>query len=166
MWPAARREASHQGAGPGRVRPGVLRLFLAFALLAAQTAWAQVPNRTFSADLSAGAVVPATGGAGTGFVVAVLQGYLLDITVSFSGLDSPVASDMRGGMHLHRGPAGENGPILAEIAAPASTSGLVDARLILDDAQIEALEAGELYLQIHTVGRMGGALRGQLEPTD
>lgn len=63
-------------------------------------------------------------------------------------------------MHIHRGAPGVNGPIVFDLGSPVSPvvatwSGMTPA----DEAD---LLAGDLYVNIHTAGRPGGEIRGQI----
>ncbi|HYO14354.1 MAG TPA: CHRD domain-containing protein [Thermoanaerobaculia bacterium] len=63
-------------------------------------------------------------------------------------------------MHIHRAPPGENGPIAFDLGDPVSP---VQALWTgLTPADIADLLAGNLYVNIHTGGRPGGEIRGQI----
>ena len=63
---------------------------------------------------------------------------------------------------LHRGGAGERGPVIDRLAGPgvAEAAGTLE----LSAAEREALLAGELYLQLYTRDHPAGAARGQVTP--
>ena len=63
-------------------------------------------------------------------------------------------------MHVHRGAVGATGDIVFNLD-PASP---VLASVILAPADVANLLAGNLYVNIHTAGRPGGAIRGQIVP--
>ncbi len=65
-------------------------------------------------------------------------------------------------MHLHRGVAGEVGPVsvLLSGSGDASVSGIV----ALTSEQRVAFEAGALYFDVHTRGHLAGAVRAQINP--
>lgn len=63
-------------------------------------------------------------------------------------------------MHIHRAPAGENGPILFDLGDPASPVQAAWTGMTPDD--VADLLAGNLYVNIHTSGRPGGEIRGQI----
>lgn len=65
-------------------------------------------------------------------------------------------------VHLHRGAAGQNGPILASLA-PAGASWLGFSINMLD-ADLVELARGGLYIDVHTAAQPAGALRDQLRP--
>lgn len=65
-------------------------------------------------------------------------------------------------MHIHRGAAGVNGPVAFDLGDPVSP---VEATWTnMTPADIAALLAGNLYVNIHASGRPTGAIRGQILP--
>lgn len=64
-------------------------------------------------------------------------------------------------MHLHRARAGEIGPVSVMLsrAGDARRSGTV----VLTESQRTALEAGELYFDVHTRDHLSGLVRAQIE---
>jgi hypothetical protein len=65
-------------------------------------------------------------------------------------------------VHIHRGAAGTNGPVLFDLGDPASP--LLATWSGMTPAEIADLLAGELYLNVHSAGRPDGAIRGQILP--
>ncbi len=108
--------------------------------------------------------------AATGEVVATLTGNTLVVTGAFSGLSGPVDFGIAGGVHLHAGYAGQNGPVVLPLVAIPnldSTGGTFPAGLNtfqLTQAQVQMLTERGLYVNIHTHAYPGGELRGQLLP--
>jgi len=115
----------------------------------------------FKADLSAASEVPAVTSAGKGSATATLDTATktLTWTVEYSGLSGPATA-----AHIH-GPAaaGANAPVLipftGDLASPIKGSAT------LTDAQISDLDAGKMYVNIHTAANKPGEIRGQLERT-
>ena len=86
------------------------------------------------------------------------------------------------GGHIHCAPAGSNGPIaafLAGEAAPGGFEGKVEMKGTFTDAHIrstdcgdtitelvDAMLAGDTYVNVHSVANPGGEVRGQIEPDD
>ncbi len=115
-----------------------------------------------TASLSGAQEVPPVATAGTGsavlsvnFATGALSG-----TVSFSGLSSVATA-----AHIHEGAAGVNGLIIIPLTGGIGlTSGTwtVPAGTVLTAAQLNALQAGGLYVQIHTQIFPAGEIRGQL----
>ena len=65
-------------------------------------------------------------------------------------------------MHVHRAAAGANGPIVFDLGDPASP---VQATWSgMSPADVADLQAGKLYVNIHTAGRPDGEIRGQILP--
>lgn len=89
----------------------------------------------------------------------------------FENLTSPV---IPGFVHFHRAPAGQNGPVVKDLAqfvkfAPNRRSGRArgvwskhDPTQPLTNDLVQALKAGELYINIHTEAYPGGEVRGQV----
>jgi hypothetical protein len=99
-------------------------------------------------------------GRGSATVLAARQPNLICFAITVRGLGQPVAA------HIHRGPAGVNGPVVVPFTAPATgdpgaISGCVNAdpKLIKDIQQ----HPSEYYVNVHTTEFPGGAVRGQLE---
>ena len=121
-------------------------------------------DAVLASDLDGGGPVPGPGHtSATGrFEGELVQGTLcVDMVVS--GLDSPVTE-----AHLHSGPAGEEGPVVADIGLPTSTaagtSTWSDVCIGVDDDVIDDLAAapGLANVDVHTASLPGGAVRGQL----
>ena len=115
-----------------------------------------------TASLNGGQEVPPVATAGTGsailsvnFITGAISG-----AVSFTGLSSVAVS-----AHIHEGAAGVNGLIIVPLAGGIGlTSGtwIVPAGSVLTAAQLNALQAGGLYVQIHTQLFPAGEIRGRL----
>ena len=83
--------------------------------------------------------------------------------------------------HLHLGPRGENGPAVAHLYAPADPAGRERGRISSRtltrgdlggplegqplSALIEAMDAGNVYVNVHTVTYTAGEIRGQVVRT-
>jgi len=87
-----------------------------------------------------------------------------DITggITFSGL-TPTA----GNYHIHQAPIGDptnNGPVIIGLvlAADGKTAVVPPGTKLTVQAQIDALMAGELYFNVHTVANPVGEIRGQI----
>lgn len=61
--------------------------------------------------------------------------------------------------HVHRGAAGEIGPVVFDMGDPASP---MEATWVMTPADVSDLLAGRLYLNIHAAGRPEGEIRGQM----
>ncbi len=148
-------------------RATTIRTLALLAVLAVvATAAAQAtPLKVFTAELSPKNVVPPVHTGASGFAVAVLNGHQLDVLGSFLALSSPVATELRGGAHIHQGGPSDNGPILYSLSVDGTVAGSIRGTFQLTDAQVKALEAGDLYVQIHSELHKPGEMRAQLKPS-
>lgn len=95
---------------------------------------------------------------GTGSVTARPAAGQLRIDGTYLGLESPATE-----AHLHRARPGLRGPSIASLElAGGATEGTVAGSLELTADLRQALEAGELYVQIHSEQNPEGVLRGWL----
>ncbi len=128
---------------------------------------------TFVAELEGSQEVPAVAGGASGSAAFVLSADERSLTfeVGAAGLDP---SDILQA-HLHVAPRGFDGPVVLFLAAHAPASlplrgTLTEADLlanadagIVDFADfVEALRAGDVYVNVHTPAHPGGEIRGQL----
>jgi hypothetical protein len=138
---------------------------------------------TYTAILAGSNEVPPTGSPGTGSGIFVLNGNLLSIDETFSGLVAPATA-----AHIHCcGPLGVNEPVAVPFSPfPNATSGhfvtTVDLSLAAtytaafitaqggtvsgaEAAFIVALNSGNTYANIHDATFPGGEIRGQIAAT-
>lgn len=140
LYLLATTEAEPEGALRGQLLPEGIRL-LQVALSGAQ----EVPPVTTSASAQ-GAVTLADGGD-------------VVVHVNTAGLDDAVES------HIHEALAGVNGPIFTGLVQdPDDVSHWMLEDFVLDEAGQMALDAGALYLNVHTPANPPGEVRGQIEP--
>jgi len=146
------------------------RAFTALALAAIAAALPQPAlgqsagaSKTFHARLS---TVPidltmASTVAGSGSVTGTLQGRTLVLSGKFSGLKTPATV-----ARVHRGPTrGMRGDAIFDLTVNATgTSGELGGTLELSAAQVEDLEKGRLYVQLHSEKAPDGNLWGWLLP--
>ncbi len=97
--------------------------------------------------------------ASTSFVEA--KNGKIDYSFSYSGVASPTIG------HIHRGNAGTNGPVVAELfkgSVPATITGIAGTAVKIPNDVIRDLnrKPGEFYTNLHTTDFPGGAARGQL----
>jgi hypothetical protein len=135
---------------------------------------------TYTANLLGSNEVPPTGSPGIGFGIFTLNGNLLSIDETFSGLLSPASA-----AHIHCcGPVGVNEIVAVPFTPfPNTTSGhfmgTVDLTLaatynaafitqeggtvaLAEAGLIAALNSGNTYANIHDVNFPGGEIRGQI----
>jgi hypothetical protein len=138
---------------------------------------------TYAATLLGSNEVPPTGSPGTGFATFILNGNLLSINESFSGLTAPASA-----AHIHCcGPIGVNEIVAVPFTPfPNTTFGTFTATVDLTLAAtynapfitqeggtvalaeaglIAALNSGNTYANIHNANFPGGEIRGQIEVT-
>lgn len=165
-------------------------LTVALVLVLAGVALAQPENSfaeaDFVAELSGANEVPPVVTDTTGEARFILDGDVLRFELEIED-----ATEIFGvaGAHIHCAPAGENGGIVAFLAGavPGGFDGTVEIKATLSDANIlnhvdhlgnenacgesleeliEAMEAGNTYVNAHSPDHPGGEIRGQIEAID
>jgi hypothetical protein len=135
--------------------------------------------KRFAAILSGSNVYPKPASTqAIGTVGAALRGNRLIVRGSFRDLSSslrdyatdpvnPPNPNITSAVHVHRGTATENGPFQYALQVdlnPDGRSGMVRGDYTLTDEQLQALNSGRLYVDLHTTGMRAGELRGILKP--
>jgi hypothetical protein len=121
---------------------------------------------TFSATLSGDQENPAvtTSGSGSGTFSLNAGKTELTFSVTFSGLTGVTAA------HFHNAAAGTNGGVVRAFSATEldATAGTISGVWTASDDQaltsalVDELEAGNIYVNIHTSANTGGEIRGQV----
>ena len=115
----------------------------------------------FRAGLTGAQEVPPNNSLATGDVHVKLDndGKSIRVMLKFTGLGSNFTA-----AHIHTGATGTNGPpIVTFDGLPAATSGsLQNFAATLSDVQVADLEAGRLYVNVHSTAYPDGEIRGQL----
>jgi len=136
------------------MRRGVL-LSSGLIVLLLTAGGAQAEQMKFTAVLAPG---PGVTSSGKGMATAMLDTSTKMLTwgVDYSGLSGPATA-----AHIH-GPAdpGANAPIVVPFTGNVASP--IKGSAVLSDAQIQQLEAGKWYVNIHTEADKGGEVRGQL----
>ncbi len=141
------------------------------------------PATSFSADLTGDEEVPAVATDATGSATLDISGSAITYTVNVSSLANPVVS------HIHIAPVGEIGPVRLNLCGtpdtqPCATTGdgvlvtgtngaTVGDPAITFDQLVEAMRAGNAYVNVHTNDGIGqpntgagdmqsGEIRGQI----
>ena len=97
---------------------------------------------------------------GTAAITVNTSSGATEIHVNVSGADDATAA------HVHDGFAGVNGPVLVGLEKdPAAAGHWRSNGATLTTAQIETLQAGGLYANVHTPAVPAGFVRGQLLPS-
>ena len=65
--------------------------------------------------------------------------------------------------HIHRGPKGQNGPVIIPLNKSGDTYSVPEGRK-LTEAQMQDLKSGNLYVNVHSNTNKGGEIRAQLQP--
>ncbi len=109
---------------------------------------------TLSGDQEVPAVTTSATGTGT---ISVSP----DKSVSGSVTTTGIAGTMA---HIHEGATGKNGGVVIPLSKNGDNGWSVPAGAKLTDAQYKSLEAGSLYVNVHSAAHQGGEIRGQLKP--
>ncbi len=169
----------------------LLLVSLAFLALVAAPAAANTGAHDFVASLSGDQEVPPVTTAASGSATLTLNEAqdALAIVVTLVGLDldgTQTPGDDQDdviGLHVHRAPAGMNGPIVFGLFGPLGPGNDLDD-LVIDAPngivtsiwdgtegnsttladELANLLANGLYLNVHTNAEMGGEIRGQIVP--
>jgi hypothetical protein len=130
---------------------------------AAQTApgEAPFPGTQLAGDLSGAAVAPGPGdpeGAGKFSLWADDEAQRLCYVLGVANVDDVTAA------HIHRGTAGQAGPVAAalDLPRPLGTEACVASEAELIDEILAAPES--FYIQVHSAQHPAGAIRAQLRP--
>ncbi|RMF22341.1 MAG: CHRD domain-containing protein [Bacteroidetes bacterium] len=105
---------------------------------------------------------------GSGALMLELHGDQLVVSGSFANLSSDFDASVAGGAHLHLGLPGANGDIAVFLDATLDADlrgGVFEAAnntFTLSADQMAALQAREVYANIHTTGHAAGEIRGQV----
>jgi hypothetical protein len=65
--------------------------------------------------------------------------------------------------HIHQGAKGANGPVIVPLTKNGDTYTVPEGKK-LSAAQLDALKAGNLYVNVHSNQHKGGEVRAQLQP--
>ncbi|MFC7515950.1 CHRD domain-containing protein [Herbaspirillum sp. GCM10030257] len=66
--------------------------------------------------------------------------------------------------HIHRGAAGQNGPVMIPLSKTSDKVFAVPANTRLTEAQYADYKAGNLYVNVHSTAHPAGEIRVQLKP--
>ncbi|MCP3445611.1 CHRD domain-containing protein [Bradyrhizobium sp. CCGUVB14] len=133
-------------------------LFATLALGAAVAFAGSASAEKLKATLDGKSEVPANASAGTGTADIDYDAATKKLSwkVTYSGLSGPATA-----AHFH-GPAeaGKNAGVMVPI--PGIATSPAEGSATLTDAQASDLQAGKLYVNIHTAANPGGEIRGQV----
>jgi len=155
--------------------PGLLGLALCAAGVQAHAAGNGGPAAgEFKARLDGFEEVPALSSPGSGSFAARVRHGSIDYALSYQDLDSDVLQ-----AHIHFGQHGVNGGVSAFLCTnlgngtPGTVRGTITAEDVVGPAAqgiepgelaelLDAIAAGATYVNVHTVDRMPGEIRGQI----
>ena len=144
------------------IAPALAAVVAVAGLAACMQQSAIAPPIAYKAHLTAKDEVPPNGSAATGDGTFVLNPATKELTwaVKFSGLSGPALA-----AHIH-GPAaaGANAGVAILFETPNAPAGEIKGSTFLVTDQVADLQAGKLYVNIHTAANKGGEIRGQLTP--
>ena len=103
-------------------------------------------------------IVTAADITGTGSLTAELLGQDLRITANYEGISSPATA-----IHIHPAARARRGPVAFTLNIPKMNGSLLET-VKLNEEEIDILNKGNYYLQIHTEQNPAGELRGWLLP--
>ena len=130
-----------------------LTLAAAVTLAMAGAAYAADMKVTLAGDQE---VPPVTTQAkGTGTVVIGDDGAVSGI-ITTAGVTGTAA-------HIHQAAAGKNGPVIVPMVKSGDTGWTFPPGAKLTPDQMNALKAGELYINVHSAANPGGEIRGQIK---
>jgi len=76
---------------------------------------------------------------------------------------SVTTEGMQGTMaHIHQAAKGQNGPVIVPLTKSGDTYSVPEGKK-LTPAQVDALKAGNLYVNVHSDKNKGGEIRAQLQ---
>lgn len=126
----------------------------------------------FQASLSGAFEVPAVTTNSTGTARFTVDGSELDFTLDVQNVTGAIAA------HIHTGSVGANGPPIVflfqqpapgvNVTAGALSAGSVDAADMIAsagvsyDSMLSLIRRGNAYVNVHTVARPAGEIRGQI----
>ncbi|MCA1826490.1 MAG: CHRD domain-containing protein [Myxococcales bacterium] len=129
-------------------------------------------SNNYAATLAGPNEVPATTSTATGTATVTVNGATANYTVTYSGLSGPPTAS-----HIHVGSSTVAGPVVVPFSGlPTTASGTFNGSFTSSDIQpqstpvvvvtlddlVNAMKAGNAYVNIHTTANKGGEIRGQL----
>ena len=77
-------------------------------------------------------------------------------TITTTGIQGTAA-------HIHQAAAGKNGPVIVPMVKSGDNGWTFAPGAKLNPDQMNALKAGDLYINVHSAANPGGEIRGQLK---
>jgi hypothetical protein len=135
----------------------VKKVFSAFAVLALVACATTMAGKKINVTLSGGEEVPpvSTAARGSGSFTIGDDGAVSG-SVTTTGVQGTMA-------HIHMAAKGQNGGVIVPLTKSGDTY-TAPAGAKLNEAQMAAFKAGNLYVNVHSAANKGGEVRGQLNP--
>ena len=132
------------------------KLFAVLASLSLAACAGMMSGSTVNLNLSGTQEVPSLSvpGSGSGSFTIGADGSVTG-SVTTTGVQGTMA-------HIHMGARGTNGPVIVPLTKNGDTY-TAPAGAKLNDAQMQAFKAGNLYVNVHTDRNKGGEVRAQLQ---
>jgi hypothetical protein len=124
----------------------------ALALVVALPAFAKDMAVTLSGDQEVPPVTTSASGTGT---ISVGDDKSVSGSIMVKGINATAA-------HIHEAAKGKNGPVIVPLTKSGDNTFSVAAGAKLTDAQMQALQAGNLYVNVHSAANPNGEIRAQL----
>jgi CHRD domain len=114
-------------------------------------------GKSVSVKLTGAEEVPpvSTSASGSGSFTVASDGAVKG-SVSTTGVQGTAA-------HIHQGAKGQNGGVAVPLTKSGDTYTAPDGAK-LNEAQMSAFKAGNLYVNVHSAANKGGEIRGQMQP--
>jgi len=123
---------------------------LAFALTV--PAFSKDMPVTLSGDQEVPPVTTSASGAGT---ISVAADKGVSGSVMIKGVNATAA-------HIHEAAKGKNGPVIIPLTKSGDSTFTVPSGAKLTDAQMQSLQSGNLYVNVHSAANPNGEIRAQL----
>ncbi|NND32257.1 MAG: CHRD domain-containing protein [Saprospiraceae bacterium] len=123
----------------------------------------------FYTPLSGAGQTPAVNTTARGAAIMEYTGSNAIISGSFSQLSSALATQTRGGAHLHFGMAGSSGPIITDLAVTSldSLNGVfrpANNNYSVSEGWMDTVRNRMTYINVHSANYGGGEIRGNFRP--
>lgn len=136
------------------LRPTAAAVALALAGIYSIAAFGADVKVTLSGDKESPAVKTAAAGSGT---ITVADDKSVSGSISTTGIAATMA-------HIHTSPGGCSGKVIIPLEKSGDGGFKVPAGAKLNDDQMKAFKAGDLYVNVHSAAHPGGEICGQLKP--
>ena len=109
---------------------------------------------TLAGDQEVPAVTTSATGTGT---ISVAADKAVSGSIMVKGVNATAA-------HIHEAAKGKNGPVIVPLTKSGDSTFTVPAGAKLTDEQMKSLQAGDLYVNVHSAANPNGEIRAQLSP--